>query len=133
MVVPFHHTVSHNLKPASQEHGIRLLFSNGFQLDWLTPFSKTWSPCNINHRALDFIPWAKNTVYLLPLACRFVYNGQTSQCISQRLGLHRNKPYDNLAGHLKLCNNFRLLWGEISILVYKLVLCKCHLCEAAAI
>lgn len=57
VVVSFCGKVLHNLKAASQGHGVRLPFSNDFQPNWLTCFSNTGSPCIISRKILDFVPF----------------------------------------------------------------------------
>lgn len=92
------------------------------------------SPCNINHRTLNFVPCAKNVVYSLPLACGIVYIGRTSRGINHILGQRRiNNADNNLAEHLQLCSNCRPLWDEPPILAYGPVLLKHLLRESVAL
>lgn len=116
VVLPFYHRVSHNLKAVCNKQNVRVVFSNAYRLDRLTPFSKSCSDCGKNHRALSFVPCAKNVVYSIPLKCGFEYIGQTSQCINVRLGQHKTDADSTLSTHLRECRNCEPLWRETSII-----------------
>lgn len=98
VVVPYLHSISHNLKRIGKKVKLRVLFSAPEKLSKLCKLTQTCGTprvqCSKKHRS-PFVPCTKGVVYQIPLSCGKVYIGQSGRCLNDRLREHNNN-YDNL-------------------------------------
>lgn len=119
-VVPYFHDVSHWLKSIAANFGVRVVFSNYFRLDRLTPFSREREICTKRHREM-FVQCNNGVVYSIPLSCGFQYIGQTKRCLNDRLREHRNNAIrgatnSELVEHLNTCT-CSPIWSDTAVLL----------------
>lgn len=114
IVIPYFHSVSHNLLGIARRFGINLVFKNNFRLDALTPFQKHDDGCK-NHKN-KYVHCTSGIVYKIPLACGFCYIGQSKRCLNDRLREHALKVKKDfsseLVKHLDVCKGCTPLWNE---------------------
>lgn len=111
-VIPYMHTVSHNLKKVAQRANVRVVFSAPKKLGELC---KLTCPRNVAPPACDkkhhvrFVDCVSCVIYKFSLSCGMYYIGQTKRCLNDRLREHcynaRNKLTAGgfLAAHCKGC------------------------------
>lgn len=126
VVVPYYHTVSHNILAVAKHFGIKVVFSNVMRLKSLTPFFTDEPSCTVNHKRL-FVPCRKNVVYSIPLECGFVYVGQTGRCVNDRLREHataveRGGRCSELVTHLQECHGCNPIFSGTRILAVERLL-----------
>lgn len=120
VVVPYFHKISHCLKSVASQFGVRVVFSDFFRLDRLTPFSTQGLSSTKNHRC-QFVSCASNVVYSIPFTCGFQYIRQSKRCINDRLREHFNNVKNDtkcseISDHLRHCN-CQPSWSESSVVL----------------
>ena len=109
-VVPYLHTISHNLKKIAQRANVRVAFSAPDKLSKICritdPNRKKVAACTIKHK-IKFVQCTVNVVYRVPLSCGKLYIGQTGRCLNSRLSEHKYNvekyQQGNLAHHCSRC------------------------------
>lgn len=102
-VLPYIHTVSHNLKRIAKRADVSVVFSAPDKLSRLCRHVNSDTPssevCRKKHQR-QFIPCATNVVYSIPLLCGREYIGQTGRCVNDRLKEHSYNVEKSKSGHL---------------------------------
>uniref|UniRef100_A0A224Z9D3 Tick transposon n=1 Tax=Rhipicephalus zambeziensis TaxID=60191 RepID=A0A224Z9D3_9ACAR len=107
-VVPYIHTVSHNLKRIARRSGVDIVFSAPVRLQGFcrrVNAEKENIVCSTNHGE-KFVDCVKDVIYSIPLSCARVYIGQTGRCVNQSLREHKyvTKIFSgHLAIHCQKC------------------------------
>lgn len=105
LVIPYVHTVSHNLRKLGRKVGLDVLFSAPVRLSALckkaNSQSKQREACSIKHRN-PYVTCTECVVYSIPLTCDKVYVGQTGRCLNTRLTEHSYHCSKKDAGHLAI-------------------------------
>lgn len=119
-VVPYYHSVSHNLKASAHRFGVDVVFSSDYKLNRMTPFFAPPKECRRQHQDRS-VACKGGVVYEIPLACGFRYVGQTSRCVNDRLTEHKRNvkngaPNSEIAKHMAECNNCRVFWSETEVI-----------------
>lgn len=119
-VVPYYHSVSHNLKASAHRFGVDVVFSSDYKLNRMTPFFAPPKECRRQHQDRS-VACKGGVVYEIPLACGFRYVGQTSRCVNDRLTEHKRNvkngaPNSEIAKHVSECNNCKVFWSETEVI-----------------
>ncbi|XP_040070735.1 uncharacterized protein LOC115331401 [Ixodes scapularis] len=119
-VVPYYHSVSHNLKASAHRFGVDVVFSSDYKLNRMTPFFAPPKACRRQHQDTS-VACKGGVVYEIPLACGFRYVGQTSRCVNDRLTEHKRNvkngaPNSEIAKHVSECNNCKVFWSETEVI-----------------
>uniref|UniRef100_A0A224Z7Z9 Tick transposon n=1 Tax=Rhipicephalus zambeziensis TaxID=60191 RepID=A0A224Z7Z9_9ACAR len=105
LVIPYVHTVSHNLRKLGRKVGLDVAFSAPARLSALckkaNSQSKRREACSIKHRN-PYVTCTECVVYSIPLTCNKVYVGQTGRCLNTRLTEHNYHCSKKDAGHLAI-------------------------------
>lgn len=122
-VLPYVHTVSHNLKKVAQKADVRVVFTAPNKLNKLCKLTKPYSSvkqlCGIKHQTA-YVDCVDCVVYCIPLSCGKKYVGQTGCCLNDRLRQHNNNVKNsfgsNLAIHCSKCRNCAPLLNQCHII-----------------
>ncbi|XP_040064250.1 uncharacterized protein LOC120838403 [Ixodes scapularis] len=118
-VMPYFHTVSHNIKACAKKFGVNVVFSSDFKLGNLTPFQREKKGCQKGHREKS-VPCEAGVVYDIPMTCGFKYIGQTSRCLNDRLTEHKRNvkiksTNSEIATHVQECRNCSAEWSGTTV------------------
>ncbi|XP_064482825.1 uncharacterized protein LOC135395309 [Ornithodoros turicata] len=104
LVVPYVHSLSHNLKKVGERFGVNVLFSAPFKLSKLSAIVKSPARkpiCDVKH-VKPFVSCRLGVIYSIPLSCGRCYIGQTGRCVNIRLREHASSLGGTPSGHLAL-------------------------------
>ena len=110
-MIPYMHSVAHNLKKVAQRYNVPIVFSGPKKLGRLCskinnprPIA---DPCNTKHRN-KYVECMTGVLYGIPMSCGSSYVGQSGRCVNDRAREHaastRTTPSGHLAVHCSRCS-----------------------------
>lgn len=111
VVIPYVHSLTHNLKKVADRYDVPIVFSAPNKLSRLcrrinNP-RESADPCNTKHRN-RYTECATGVIYEIPMSCGSSYIGQTGRCFNDRAREHaaatRATPSGHLAMHCSRCS-----------------------------